>query len=61
MRCLTDVDVQAVVDHEASEEQVAHAATCEQCRARVDARRTSVAALSSMGLNGARLYNSDTQ
>jgi hypothetical protein len=48
MRCLTGVDVQAVVDHEASDEQVAHAATCEQCRTRVDERRTSVAALSSM-------------
>lgn len=48
MRCLTDVDVQAVVDGEASEETRAHAATCEACRARVDERRASSAALSSI-------------
>jgi hypothetical protein len=48
MRCLTDVDVQAVVDGEASEESRAHAAACETCRARVDERRASVAALSSL-------------
>ena len=39
MRCLTDVEVQAVVDDEASDECRAHAATCEPCRARVDERR----------------------
>jgi anti-sigma factor RsiW len=48
MRCLTDVDVQAVLDHEASEEHVAHVAACERCRARVDERRASLEALSSM-------------
>ena len=33
MRCLTDIDVQAVVDDEASEEIRAHANACEACRA----------------------------
>jgi hypothetical protein len=48
MRCLTDVEVQAVADGEASEESRAHAAACDTCRARVDERRVSVAALSSL-------------
>jgi hypothetical protein len=48
MRCLTDVEVQAVADGEASEESRMHAASCNTCRARVDERRASVAALSSL-------------
>jgi hypothetical protein len=48
MRCLTDVDVQAVVDGEASEEHRAHAAACGQCRARVDERRRHVAMVTSV-------------
>jgi hypothetical protein len=48
MRCLTDVDVQAVVDGEASEEHRGHAAVCDRCRARVEERRASLASLSSL-------------
>ncbi|MET0164467.1 MAG: hypothetical protein ABW318_05615, partial [Vicinamibacterales bacterium] len=39
MRCLTDSEVQAVVDGEASDECRAHADGCEACRTRVDERR----------------------
>jgi hypothetical protein len=45
---LTDVEVQAVVDGEASEEQIAHADECDACLARVDERRASLATLSSL-------------
>jgi hypothetical protein len=48
MRCLTDVEVQAVVDEEANEACRAHAATCDQCRARVDERRSQMATLASL-------------
>jgi hypothetical protein len=48
MRCLTDVDVQAVIDGEASDEHRAHAAACDRCRARVEDRRASLATLSSV-------------
>jgi hypothetical protein len=48
MRCLTDGDVQAVIDGEASNEHRAHAAACDRCRARVEERRTSLSALSSL-------------
>ena len=48
MRCLTEVEVQAVVDDEASEERRAHAADCERCRARVDERRSQMATLASL-------------
>jgi len=48
MRCLTDVDVQAVVDGEAREEHRAHAAACDRCRARVEERRASLATLASL-------------
>jgi hypothetical protein len=48
MHCLTDVEVQAVVDGEAPEEHRAHAATCERCRARVEERRRHLAMVSSM-------------
>src|SRR5262245_8447966 len=48
MRCLTDGDVQAVVDGEASNEHRAHAAACDRCRARVEERRANLAAISSL-------------
>jgi hypothetical protein len=48
MRCLTDVEVQAVVDDEAGEECRAHAASCDQCRARVDERRSQMETLASL-------------
>ena len=48
MRCLTDVEVQAVADEEASEESLAHVAACEKCRARVDERRSQMATIASL-------------
>lgn len=48
MRCLTDIDVQAVVDDEASEEVHAHANACEACRARVSERRSHMETLASL-------------
>ena len=48
MRCLTDVEVQAVVDGEASDERRAHAETCEDCRARVDERRSQMDTIASL-------------
>ena len=48
MRCLTDVDVQAVVDGEASDEHRAHANTCEECRTRVDERRSHMETIASL-------------
>ena len=48
MRCLTDIEVQAVVDDEASEEHRAHADTCEECRARVRERRGQMETIASL-------------
>jgi hypothetical protein len=48
MRCLTDVEVQAVVDDEASEASRGHVETCERCRSRVDERRSDLASISSL-------------
>ena len=48
MRCLTDVEVQAVVDGEASEEIYAHANACETCRARVSERRGHMETIASL-------------
>lgn len=48
MRCLTDIDVQAFVDEEASQEIRVHVADCERCRSRVEDRRGSLTTLSSM-------------
>jgi hypothetical protein len=48
MRCLTDVEVQAVVDGEASDLHRAHAETCETCRSRVDERRHHMDAVASL-------------
>jgi anti-sigma-K factor RskA len=39
MDCLTDADVQAVVDNEATEPVRTHAASCDRCRDRVNDRR----------------------
>ena len=48
MRCLTDVEVQAVVDGEASEDLHAHADACEACRARVRERRSQMETIASL-------------
>ena len=48
MRCLTDIEVQAVVDGEASDECRAHADGCEACRARVDERRDQMETIASL-------------
>ena len=48
MRCLTDIDVQVVVDEEAGQDMRAHGADCESCRSRVEERRASLTTLSSM-------------
>ena len=48
MRCLTDIEVQAVVDGEASDELRAHADACEACRTRVDERRDQMETIASL-------------
>ena len=48
MRCLTDIEVQAVVDDEASDELRAHADACEACRTRVDERRDQMETIASL-------------
>ena len=48
MRCLTDIEVQAVVDGEASDECRAHAVACETCRTRVDERRDQMDTIASL-------------
>jgi hypothetical protein len=48
MRCLTDIEVQAVVDDEASDAHRAHAAGCDSCGARIDDRRNSLKALAAL-------------
>jgi hypothetical protein len=48
MRCLSDVEVQAVVDGEASDECRAHANACEACRTRVDERRGQMETIASL-------------
>jgi len=45
---LTDIEVQAVVDDEASEEIRAHANACEACRARVSERRSQMETIASL-------------
>jgi hypothetical protein len=47
MSCLTDGDVQAVVDGEAGEAVRAHLAGCERCRSRVEERRRLMADVAS--------------
>ena len=48
MRCLTDIEVQAVADGEAADERRAHANACEACRTRVDERRDQMETLASL-------------
>jgi hypothetical protein len=48
MRCLTNEDIQAVVDHEAREDARAHADACATCRERVAERRRQMAALAAL-------------
>jgi len=48
MRCLSDVEVQAVVDGEASDECRVHANACEACRTRVDERRGQMETIASL-------------
>jgi len=48
MRCLTDIEVQAVVDGEASDELRAHADACEACRTRVGERRDQMETIASL-------------
>ena len=45
MNCLSDAELQAVVDNEADGISRAHAADCPGCRARADARRAEMAAI----------------
>jgi hypothetical protein len=45
MRCLTDVEIQTVVDDEATDASRAHAASCGNCRDRIDERRRHMAAV----------------
>ena len=52
MGCLTDADVQAIVDDEATELARAHAAGCDRCRDRVDDRRGLVAEITALGVDG---------
>lgn len=48
MKCLNDALIQSIVDHEASDDIRAHAASCEACAARVRDRYARSAALASM-------------
>ena len=48
MRCLTDAELQAVVDHEADDATRAHVAGCGRCRARVEERRGQMAQLAAL-------------
>ena len=52
MACLNDIEIQAVVDAEANEAGVAHAASCALCRGRVDARRRDMAAVAELMSDG---------
>jgi len=48
MTCLTDAEIQTLADGEATATAVAHAAACERCRDRVDARRRDMAAVTAL-------------
>src|SRR5258705_11428952 len=48
MNCLSDAELQAVVDNEADASSRAHAADCPRCRARADARRDQMAAIAAL-------------
>jgi hypothetical protein len=45
MRCLTDVEIQAVADREAADDVRQHAASCTRCGERVHARQTALTSL----------------
>jgi len=53
MNCLTDIEVQAVVDGEAGEASRVHAAECARCRRLVDERRRDVTAVTAAASSGA--------
>ena len=55
MRCLDDVDLQAVADGEAREAVAAHAANCARCGERVDGIRRHLRAIASAVNTGAGL------
>jgi hypothetical protein len=48
MNCLSDAELQAVVDNEADAASRAHAADCPRCGARAEARRRQMAALAAL-------------
>src|SRR6185295_9855244 len=48
MRCLTDAELQAVVDNEATGTARAHAVTCSSCGGRVEERRRRMADLTAL-------------
>jgi hypothetical protein len=47
MNCLTDIEVQAAADGEATEAHMVHVSGCARCRERIDTRRREVAAVTS--------------
>jgi hypothetical protein len=52
MRCLNDVEIQAVADAEAEPARLSHAAECERCRSLVDARRREMTTLQQAASTG---------
>jgi hypothetical protein len=48
MNCLSDAELQAVVDNEADASSRAHAADCPRCRARAGARREQMTAIAAL-------------
>jgi hypothetical protein len=52
MRCLTDVEVQAVADGEATDDHRAHAIACGRCGAKLEARRADMARLTGLAGGG---------
>jgi hypothetical protein len=52
MDCLSDAELQAVVDDEADERRRAHLANCPACRTRADARRRLMTTLVALGDEG---------
>lgn len=47
MGCLTDVEVQTIVDGEATDQSREHAATCLRCQQRIDERRDAIREIAS--------------
>ena len=52
MDCLSDAELQAVVDNEAGERSRAHVADCSPCRTRADARRRLMSTLVALADEG---------